>query len=111
MRILGADLALGMIETFKAKTARQGWENVEFKVVDSRKLEGVEDGVFSHVVMNFGLTGTEDKEGTQKVAKEIWRVLGDGGVAVVTTWAGLLPFPLTRESKLEQRNLLTANRT
>jgi ubiquinone/menaquinone biosynthesis C-methylase UbiE len=65
---------------------------VESKVVNSRKLEGVEDGIFNHVVTNFGLTpGTEDKESTKKIAKEIWRVLGDGGVAVVTTWAGSLP--------------------
>lgn len=101
VRVLGADLAPGMIETYKEKTARQGWENVESKVADSRKLEGVEDGVFSHVVTNFGLTsGTEDKESTQKIAKEIWRVLGEGGVAVVTTWAGLLPFPQIRVLKL-----------
>lgn len=68
---------------------------MESKVVDSRKLEGVEDGVFSHVVSNFGFRpGTDDKECPQKIAKEIWRVLGDGGVAVVTTWAGSLPFLL-----------------
>ncbi|PMD59108.1 S-adenosyl-L-methionine-dependent methyltransferase [Hyaloscypha bicolor E] len=88
VRILGTDLAPGMIETFRAKARKEGWENVETKVVDSRELEGVEDGVFSHVVTNFGLTpGTEDTSGPQKIAKEIWRVLGDGGVAVVTTWA------------------------
>jgi len=33
--------------------------------------------VFSHVVTNFGFTpGTEDKSEPQKIAKEIWRVLG-----------------------------------
>jgi hypothetical protein len=67
--------------------------------------------VFSHVVTNFGfMPGTEDKECPQKIVKEMWRVLGDCGVAVVTTWAGLLPFPFMRELKLESRNLLTANR-
>jgi ubiquinone/menaquinone biosynthesis C-methylase UbiE len=95
VRILGTDLAPGMIETFRAKARQEGWENVETKVVDSRELEGVEDGVFSHVVTNFGLTpGTEDTSGPQKIAKEIWRVLGDGGVAVVTTWARMIPFSL-----------------
>jgi cyclopropane fatty-acyl-phospholipid synthase-like methyltransferase len=44
VRILGTDLAHGMIETFKAKAARKGWENVETKIVDSRNLEGVENG-------------------------------------------------------------------
>jgi ubiquinone/menaquinone biosynthesis C-methylase UbiE len=98
VRILGADLAPGMIATFKEKSAKQGWENVESKVVDSRKLDGVEDGVFSHVVTNFGfMPGTEDKECPQKIAKEIWRVLGDCGVAVITTWAGLLLFPFMRD--------------
>jgi ubiquinone/menaquinone biosynthesis C-methylase UbiE len=102
VRILGVDLAPGMIETFKAKVAEKGWENVESKVVDSRKLEGLEDGMFSHVVTNFGfMPGTEEKESTQKVAEEIWRVLGDGGLAVVTTWAGLLAFSLIREWNLE----------
>jgi hypothetical protein len=62
-------------------------------VVDSRDLEGLQDRAFSHVATNFGfMPGTEDKFGLQKIAREIWRVLGKSGVAVVTTWAGLLPF-------------------
>jgi len=33
--------------------------------------------VFSHVVTDFGFTpGTEDKSAPQKIAKDIWRVLG-----------------------------------
>ena len=41
------------------------------------KLEGVGTGVVSHVVTNFGFTpGTEDKSAPQKIAKDIWRVLG-----------------------------------
>jgi ubiquinone/menaquinone biosynthesis C-methylase UbiE len=99
VRILGTDLAPGMIETFKAKATKEGWENVETKIVDSRNLEGVEDEVFSHVVTNFGfMPGTEDTSGPQKIAKEIWRTMDEGGVAVVTTWAGLLPpFLVIRE--------------
>jgi ubiquinone/menaquinone biosynthesis C-methylase UbiE len=84
VRILGTDLAHGMIETFKAKAARKGWENVETKIVDSRNLEGVENGVFSHVVTNFGfMPSTGDKSGPQKIAKEIWRVMREGGLAVI----------------------------
>ena len=95
VRILGTDLAPGMIETFKAKAKKEDWKNAETKIVDSQKLEGVEDGVFSHVVTNFGfMPGTEDTSGPQKVAKEIWRVLGEGGVAVVTTWAGMMSISL-----------------
>jgi ubiquinone/menaquinone biosynthesis C-methylase UbiE len=91
VRVLGADLAPGMIDTFKAKAQKEEWKNVETKVIDSRKLDGVEDAVFSHVITNFGFTpGTEDKSGPQQVAKEIWRVTGERGVAVVTTWAGML---------------------
>jgi len=92
-RILGTDLAPGMIETFQTKAEKEGWNNVETKILDSRNLEGVEDGVFSHVITNFGfMPGTEDKSGPQKIAKEIWRVMRQGGVAVVTTWAGRLLF-------------------
>jgi hypothetical protein len=37
---------------------------LRLKSFDSRKLEGVEDGVFSYVVTDFGFTpGTEDKSG------------------------------------------------
>jgi ubiquinone/menaquinone biosynthesis C-methylase UbiE len=92
-RILGTDLSPGMIETFKAKAQNDGCENVEGSVLDSRDLEGLEDGAFSHVITNFGfMPGTEDKSGPEKTAKEIWRVLGTRGVTVVTTWAVLLPF-------------------
>ncbi|PMD46346.1 S-adenosyl-L-methionine-dependent methyltransferase [Hyaloscypha variabilis F] len=88
VRVLGADLAPGMIDTFKAKAQKEEWKNVETKVIDSKKLEGVEDAVFSHVITNFGFTpGTEDKSGPYQVAKEIWRVTGERGVVVVTTWA------------------------
>jgi ubiquinone/menaquinone biosynthesis C-methylase UbiE len=80
-----------MIDTFKAKAQKEEWKNVETKVIDSKKLEGVEDAVFSHVITNFGFTpGTEDKSGPYQVAKEIWRVTGERGVVVVTTWAGML---------------------
>ncbi|KAE9370500.1 S-adenosyl-L-methionine-dependent methyltransferase [Stipitochalara longipes BDJ] len=88
VRVLGADLAPGMIDTFKAKAQKEDWENFETMVVDSRNLEGLEDAVFSHVITNFGfMPGTGDKSGPQKVAKEIWRVTSEEGVAVVTTWA------------------------
>lgn len=78
-----------MTETFKAKARQQDRENVDTKVIDSRKLEGVEDEVFSHVVTNFGfMPGTEDQSGPQKIAKEIWRIMGKESAAVITTWAG-----------------------
>ena len=91
VRVLGTDLAPGMIDTFKEKAQKEAWENVETSIVDSRQLEGVEDAVFSHAITNFGfMPGAEDKSGPQKIAEEIWRVTGEGGVAVVTTWAGML---------------------
>lgn len=78
-------------------------------MLDSRDLKGLEDGAFSHVVTNFGfMPGTEDKSGPEKTAKEFWRVLGTGGVAVVTTWAGLLPFSFSYPCLLSPwRNNLT----
>jgi ubiquinone/menaquinone biosynthesis C-methylase UbiE len=33
VRILGTDLAPGMIETFRARARKEGWENVETKVI------------------------------------------------------------------------------
>jgi trans-aconitate methyltransferase len=37
-RILGTDRDPDMVETVEAKGIKNGWKNVEIKVVDSRKL-------------------------------------------------------------------------
>ena len=85
-RILATDIAPGMIETYNSKALQGKWENVEAKLLDSKDLKGLQDGGFRHVIMNFGFM--PDKGGPEKAVSEIWRVLGKGGLAVVTSWAG-----------------------
>ena len=53
-RILATDLAPGMIGIYNSKAEQGKWENVEARLLDSRDLKGLQDGVFSHVIMNFG---------------------------------------------------------
>ncbi|RDW88604.1 hypothetical protein BP6252_00636 [Coleophoma cylindrospora] len=86
--ILAADLAPGILEVAKAKIQQNGWqEGFETEVLDVRDLKTLRDGTFSHVITNFGFApNVEDLAGPEKAAKEMWRVLKPGGVAVVTTW-------------------------
>ncbi|KUJ22047.1 S-adenosyl-L-methionine-dependent methyltransferase [Mollisia scopiformis] len=86
-RIMGADLAPGMLEIYKDKARRYGWENTDTKAQDVRNLNEFRDETFTHVITNMGFApDADDLTGPGRAAKEMWRVLKPGGVAVVTTW-------------------------
>lgn len=86
-RIVGADLAPGMLAIYKEKAEKFGWENIDTKVQDVRNLTEFEDETFTHVITNFGFApNVEDLTGPGKAVKEMWRVLKPGGVAIVTIW-------------------------
>lgn len=90
--IKGCDLAPGVIDVLKSKIAENKWENVETDVLDVRDLKTLEEGMFTHVITNFGFSPTpDDPSGPGRAAAEIYRVLKPGGVAVVTTWSGMAP--------------------
>jgi len=61
-------------------------------VLDVRDLKTLEDGTFSHVITNFGIGSDVTDAGgplrAVRAVREMYRVLKEGGVAVVTTWAG-----------------------
>jgi ubiquinone/menaquinone biosynthesis C-methylase UbiE len=79
-----------MADLVKAKAAERGWENVSTDVLDVRDLKTLEDNTFTHVITNFGFApDVKDLSGPLKAAKEMYRVLQPGGVAVVTTWSGM----------------------
>lgn len=91
--IKGLDLAAGMINSYNKHAADHDWKNVEGVVGDCRKLEGLDDRSFSHVVTNFGFApDLTDLGGPGRAAKEMWRVLRVGGCAVVSVWKGKLAF-------------------
>jgi len=90
---MGADLAPGMLKTYNEKVTANKWGDISSEVLDCRDLKTVKDGVFSHVITNFGFApNVEDPEGPRKAAKEMWRVLKDGGLAVTSIWAGTVFF-------------------
>ena len=89
-KIKGADIAPGVIETYKARIADGKWEGVDAEVLDCRDLKTLKDNTFTHVITNFGFApNADDPTAQQRAVKEMYRVLKPGGVAVVTTWASM----------------------
>ena len=87
-KILAADIAPGMIDEVKHAITKRRWSNMSTALVDIRNLSTLEEGMFSHVIMNLGMPIPGDLASGPKIVKEMFRVLKIGGVAVVSTWAG-----------------------
>lgn len=88
-----ADIAPGMVDIVKEKAQALDWVNVETAVLDAGDLKALGDGSFSHVLTNFGFSPSpNDKAGPARAAREMWRVLKEGGVTVVSTWSGEFTF-------------------
>jgi ubiquinone/menaquinone biosynthesis C-methylase UbiE len=90
-KIMATDLSPGMIAEVQAKTAAEGWRDVTTAVLDARDLKGVQGETFSHVVTNLGLPAPGEREESVRGVGEVFRVLKTGGVAVMSTWAGMSP--------------------
>ena len=83
-----------MIEFFKTRALENNWSNISTDILDVRDLKSLQNETFSHVITNFGFApDVADPTGPLKAAKEMWRVLKPGGVAVTTIWAGDIFFP------------------
>ena len=87
-RILATDIAPGMIDEVKHVITKNGWSNMSTAILDIRDLRILEDGKFSHVIMNLGMPVPGDPTSGPKIVQEMFRVLKIGGVAVISTWAG-----------------------
>jgi ubiquinone/menaquinone biosynthesis C-methylase UbiE len=81
-RVLGIDLADGLIARARLKAARGNLTNVEFRVGDLATLDGV-TGSFDAVICVFGIFFVPDMAGA--VAR-LWSRVRPGGVLAVTTW-------------------------
>jgi ubiquinone/menaquinone biosynthesis C-methylase UbiE len=90
VRIKACDLAPTMTSIVESKAVEHGWSNISTEVLDVKDLKTLRDDTFSHVITNFGIAPSlEDSDGPLRAAKDIYRVLKPGGVAVTTIWYGM----------------------
>jgi ubiquinone/menaquinone biosynthesis C-methylase UbiE len=83
--ILATDGSSRMIQVLnQKKAAATQWERVETHVMDPRDLHIFQDGMFTHIYMNFSFFFISYPE---KAATEIYRTLAFKGTAFITTWA------------------------
>ena len=81
-RVLGIDLAGPLLELARAKAAREGLTNVEFRRGDATRTE-LPSGSFDAVVCVFGVFFARDMPG---FVAEMWRMVQPGGTLAITTW-------------------------
>jgi ubiquinone/menaquinone biosynthesis C-methylase UbiE len=81
-RVIGVDLAEGLLQLARAKARDRGLRNVEFQCADMTALP-FGDGRFDAVVCVFAIFFVPDME--RQVA-ELWRLVRPGGRLAITTW-------------------------
>jgi ubiquinone/menaquinone biosynthesis C-methylase UbiE len=81
-QVIGVDLAENMLEFGRAKAARMGLQNVEFRHGDMTNL-GFPDGYFDAVISVFSIFFVTDMEA---LVRELWRMVRPGGQLAITTW-------------------------
>ena len=85
-RVLGVDVAESLLEMARARAAREGLANIEFRAGDATGT-ALPDGSFDAVICVFGVFFAPDMAG---FVAEMWRLVRPGGVLAITTWgAGL----------------------
>jgi SAM-dependent methyltransferase len=80
--VVGADLALPLLEVARAKASALEFEHVEFVEGDYRAL-GFPDGAFDVVLCSFAIFLVPDMPGAMT---ELWRMVAPGGRLGVTSW-------------------------
>jgi ubiquinone/menaquinone biosynthesis C-methylase UbiE len=81
-RVLGIDLAEPLLEMARARAAREGLANVEFRYGDATRTT-LPDGGFDAVICVFGVFFATDMP---RFVAEMYRLVRPGGVLAVTTW-------------------------
>jgi ubiquinone/menaquinone biosynthesis C-methylase UbiE len=81
-RALGIDVAAPLIDAARARAAREGLRNVEFRIDDARRTR-LPDASFDAVVCVFGVFFVRDMPG---FVAEMWRLVRPGGRLAITTW-------------------------
>jgi ubiquinone/menaquinone biosynthesis C-methylase UbiE len=80
--VLGIDVAAPLLDLARARAAAEGLAQAEFLLGDATRT-GLPDGGFDAVVCVFGVFFAPD---TIAFTREMWRLVGPGGVLAVTTW-------------------------
>jgi SAM-dependent methyltransferase len=80
--VLGIDVAGPLLELARARAAREGLRNAEFRYGDATRT-GLPGGCFDAVACVFGVFFAADMPA---FAAEMWRLARPGGVLAITTW-------------------------
>jgi ubiquinone/menaquinone biosynthesis C-methylase UbiE len=80
--VLGIDVAESLLELARARAAREGLANIEFRHGDATRT-GLPGGGFDAVVCVFGVFFAPDMPA---FTTEMWRLVRPGGVLAITTW-------------------------
>jgi ubiquinone/menaquinone biosynthesis C-methylase UbiE len=80
--VLGIDVAAALLELARARAAREGLANVDFRQGDAT-LTGLPGGSYDAVVCVFGVFFAPDMPA---FVAEMWRLVRPGGVLAITTW-------------------------
>ncbi|KAF2653768.1 S-adenosyl-L-methionine-dependent methyltransferase [Lophiostoma macrostomum CBS 122681] len=85
--VIATDIVPQMIERVNQKAREKGWAKVKAEVMSSEALT-FEDGRFTHSFTNMGIMVMEKDV---EAAREVFRTLRKGGVAVMSIWDKPLP--------------------
>ena len=96
--LLATDTSDGMIEVLRRRVRERGWgDTVTLRVADGRRLDGMEDGSFTHVFSTFMVCLAPEPG---KIVSEMLRVTAPGGVLGLAVWGdprfGAFSQPWTR---------------
>ena len=83
LKILATDLSPTFLSALRREAEARSWP-VETALLRSENLVGIPDANFSHSFNNFGIFMTAN--GGLDAARETYRTLAPGGVAVLTCW-------------------------
>lgn len=81
--LIATDASDGMIGIFRQRIEDRRWADVTARVVDSRNLDGIKDGSFTHTLSTFMVCLAPEPE---KIMTEMWRVTKEEGVLGLAVW-------------------------
>ena len=83
-RVVGVDVAEGLLQMAREKAAREGVSNPELRVGEAESVEGIGEGEFDAVTARWGLMSMRDPVAALRNA---WSASKGKGVLVAALWA------------------------